>query len=60
MTSCAKISIDSPPSNFVRRLKTVEGHGPFGAICQTWTREPAQFALDPAYQLPRLDTEVQA
>lgn len=38
--------------NFGRRLATLKGLTPYGAICKAWQREPARFTSKPHYQLP--------
>ena len=42
--------------NFGRRLKTLKGLTPYEAICKTWTIEPKRFTLDPAHQMPGLNS----
>ena len=42
--------------NFGRRLKTLKGLTPYEYICQTWTKEPDRFILDPIHQMPGLNT----
>ena len=34
--------------NFGRRLKTLRGLTPYEHICQTWTKQPDRFTLDPS------------
>jgi transposase InsO family protein len=42
--------------NFARRLKTLKGLTPYEHICQTWTKQPDCFTLDPTHQMPGLNT----
>jgi transposase InsO family protein len=35
--------------NHARRLKTLRGLTPYEFVCQTWTREPERFRLDPSH-----------
>jgi transposase InsO family protein len=42
--------------NFGRRLKTLRGLTPYEHICQTWTKQPHRFILDPIHQMPGLNT----
>ncbi len=35
--------------NYGRRLKTLRGLTPYEFICQTWTKEPERFRLDPSH-----------
>ena len=42
--------------NFGRRLKTLRGLTPYEHICQTWTKQPDRFTLDPIHQMPGLNT----
>jgi transposase InsO family protein len=42
--------------NFGRRLKTLRGLTPYEHICQTWTKQPDRFILDPIHQMPGLNT----
>jgi transposase InsO family protein len=42
--------------NFGRRLKTLRGLTPYQYICQTWTKQPDRFILDPIHQMPGLNT----
>ena len=42
--------------NFARRLKTLLGLTPYEYICKTWSKEPDRFTLDPAHQMPGLNT----
>ncbi|GJE15218.1 hypothetical protein FOHLNKBM_6296 [Methylobacterium longum] len=37
--------------NYGRRLKTLRGLTPFKFICQTWTKEPERFRLDPSHYM---------
>ncbi len=39
-------------SNHARRLKTLRGLTPYEFVCQTWTKEPDRFRLDPAHHTP--------
>lgn len=39
--------------NYGRRLKTLRSLTPYGFICQTWTKEPERFRLDPSHQTAR-------
>ena len=41
--------------NFARRLKTLKGLTPYEYICQSWSREPQRFNLDPLHQMPGLN-----
>jgi len=41
--------------NFGRRLKTLRGLTPYEHICQTWTKQPDRFILDPIHQMPGLN-----
>ncbi|CAO4177806.1 Integrase catalytic domain-containing protein [Methylorubrum extorquens] len=34
-----------------RRLKTLRGLTPYKFICQTWTKEPERFRLDPSHHM---------
>jgi transposase InsO family protein len=38
--------------NYARRLKTLRGLTPYEFICNTWTKEPARFRLDPIHLTP--------
>jgi hypothetical protein len=38
--------------NHARRLKTLPGLNPYEFICQTWTKEPDRFRLDPSHHIP--------
>ena len=38
--------------NYGRRLKTLRGLTPHEFICQTWTKEPERFRLDPSHHIP--------
>lgn len=38
--------------NYGRRLKTLRGLKPYEFICQTWTKEPEHFRLDPSHNMP--------
>ncbi|SOR32072.1 transposase of ISMdi4, IS481 family [Methylorubrum extorquens] len=38
--------------NYGRRLKTLRGLTPYEFICQTWTKEPERFRLDPSHHMP--------
>jgi transposase InsO family protein len=38
--------------NHARRLKTLRGLTPYEFVCQTWTREPERFRLDPSHHIP--------
>jgi len=42
--------------NFGRRLKTLRGLTPYEHICQSWTKQPDRFILDPIHQMPGLNT----
>lgn len=42
--------------NFARRLKTLRGLTPYGAICKAWTDEPDRFRLDPVHLISGLNT----
>jgi transposase InsO family protein len=42
--------------NFARRLKILKGLSPYEYICNTWTKEPRRFILDPIHQMPGLNT----
>jgi transposase InsO family protein len=42
--------------NFSRRLKTLSGLSPYEYICNTWSKEPVRFTLDPTHQMPGLNT----
>jgi len=42
--------------NYDRRLKTLRGRTPYEFICQTWTKEPERFRLDPSHHMPGLNT----
>lgn len=42
--------------NYGGRLKTLKGLTPFEYICKIWTSEPDRFTLNPAHQLPGLNT----
>jgi hypothetical protein len=39
--------------NYGRRFKTLRGLTPYEFICQTWTKQPERFRLDPPHQMPR-------
>jgi transposase InsO family protein len=41
--------------NFARRLKILKGLSPYEYICNTWTKEPKRFTLDPIQQMPGLN-----
>jgi len=41
--------------NFARRLKILKGLSPYEYICNTWTKEPRRFILDPIHQMPGLN-----
>ena len=38
--------------NCGRRLKTLRGLTPYEFICQTWTKEPERFRLEPSHHIP--------
>jgi transposase InsO family protein len=38
--------------NHARRLKTLRGLTPYEFVCQTWTKEPDRFRLDPSHHIP--------
>jgi transposase InsO family protein len=38
--------------NHARRLKTLRGLTPYEFVCQTWTKEPDRFRLDPPHHIP--------
>ena len=38
--------------NLARRLKTLRGLTPYEFVCQTWTREPDRFRLNPSHHIP--------
>lgn len=38
--------------NYGRRLKTLRGLTPYEFICQTWTKEPERFRLNPSHHMP--------
>ena len=38
--------------NHARRLKTLRGLTPYEFVCQTWTREPDRFRLNPSHHIP--------
>jgi hypothetical protein len=38
--------------NHARRPKTLRGLTPYEFVCQTWTREPERFRLDPSHHIP--------
>ncbi|CAM3027377.1 IS481 family transposase ISMdi4 [Methylobacterium mesophilicum] len=38
--------------NYGHRLKTLRGLTPYEFICQTWTKEPGRFMLDPSHHMP--------
>jgi transposase InsO family protein len=38
--------------NHARRLKTLRGLTPYEFICQTWTREPDRFKINPSHHIP--------
>jgi transposase InsO family protein len=42
--------------NFARRLKILKGLSPYEYICNTWTKEPRRFILDPIHQMPGLNS----
>jgi len=42
--------------NFGRRLKSLKGLSPYEYICETWTKEPDRFTLDPFHQMPGLNS----
>src|SRR6202049_5109656 len=46
--------------NFGRRLKTLRGLTPYEHICQTWTKQPDRFILDPIHQMPGLNSPIVA
>ena len=41
--------------NFARRPKASKGLTPYEYICQTWTKEPRRFNLNPLHQMPGLN-----
>jgi transposase InsO family protein len=41
--------------NFARRLKTLKGLTPYEFICNTWTKEPDRFILNPLQKTPGLN-----
>lgn len=43
--------------NYGRRLKTLRGLTPYKFICQTWTKEPERFRLDPSHHMLGPNTE---
>lgn len=43
-------------NNYGRRLKTLRGLTPYEFICQTWTKRPERFRLDPSYDMPGPNT----
>ena len=40
--------------NYGRRLETLRGLTPYEFICQTWTKQPERFRLDPSHHMPGL------
>ena len=42
--------------NYARRLKTLKGLTPYEYICKIWTNQPEKFILNPAHQMPGLNT----
>ena len=42
--------------NHARRLKALRGLTPYEFICQTWTREPDRFRIDPSHHTMGLNT----
>ena len=38
--------------NLARRLKTLRGLTPYEFVCQSWTKEPDRFRLDPSHHIP--------
>lgn len=38
--------------NHARRLKTLRGLTPYEFVCQTWTKEPDRFKIDPSHHIP--------
>ena len=45
-----------PACNFGRRLKTLKGLTPYEFICKRWTSEQERFILNPAHQMPGMNT----
>ncbi|MDG6095822.1 hypothetical protein LOC54_12190, partial [Acetobacter sp. AN02] len=39
-----------------RRLKTLSGLTPYEYVCKIWTSEPERFIINPAHQIPGLNT----
>ena len=42
--------------NYGRRLKAIRGLTPYEAVCQSWTKQPKQFKVDPSNDTPGLNT----
>lgn len=42
--------------NYGRRLKTLKGLTPFEFICESWTKEPERFRINPIHQTPGPNT----
>jgi transposase InsO family protein len=41
--------------NFAKRLKTLKGLTPYEFICNSWTKEPDRFTLNPLQKMPGLN-----
>lgn len=42
--------------NYGRRLKAIRGLTPYEAVCQSWTKQPKQFKVDPSNDTPGLNS----
>ena len=42
--------------NYGRRLKAIRGLTPYEAVCQSWTKQPERFNVDPLNHTPGLNT----
>jgi transposase InsO family protein len=48
----ARLALLVDAYNHARRLETLRGLTPYEFVCQTWTREPERFRLDPSHHIP--------
>jgi hypothetical protein len=42
--------------NFAKHLKPLRWRAPFQAICDSWTKDPETFIINPHHLIPRLHT----
>ena len=42
-------------NNYGRRLKAICGLTPYEAVCQSWTKQPQRFKVDPSNYTPGLN-----